>query len=103
MNRRGFITGLTGLLVAPAIVRASSLMPVSVVSWDTPTAGCFVRHYGWDGHVITEAWVVPTVQNNGTYQLILPPEAYPDGTKYTVATLRVKDKPVAEVAKLFWG
>lgn len=31
MNRRSFIAGLTGLLVAPAIVRASSLMPVSVV------------------------------------------------------------------------
>jgi hypothetical protein len=30
MNRRGFIGGLTGFLAAPAIVRAASLMPVSV-------------------------------------------------------------------------
>lgn len=28
MNRRGFITGLVSLVAAPAIVRASSLMPV---------------------------------------------------------------------------
>lgn len=31
MNRRGFLTGALGFLAAPAIVRASSLMPVSVV------------------------------------------------------------------------
>jgi hypothetical protein len=30
MNRRGFLTGALGFLAAPAIVRASSLMPVSV-------------------------------------------------------------------------
>lgn len=30
MNRRGFLTGVAGLLAAPAIVRVSSLMPVSV-------------------------------------------------------------------------
>ncbi len=29
-TRRGLITGLTSLIVAPAIVRASSLMPISV-------------------------------------------------------------------------
>ncbi len=29
MNRRGFLTGVVGLLAAPAIVRAGSLMPVS--------------------------------------------------------------------------
>jgi hypothetical protein len=30
-NRRAFITGLVSLLAAPAIVRASSLMPVKVM------------------------------------------------------------------------
>lgn len=30
MNRRGFIAGLSALLVAPSIVRAGSIMPVSV-------------------------------------------------------------------------
>jgi len=31
MNRRGLLTGALGFLAAPAIVRASSLMPVSVL------------------------------------------------------------------------
>lgn len=30
MNRRGFLIGATTLLVAPSIVRVSSLMPISV-------------------------------------------------------------------------
>lgn len=30
-TRRGFITGLTSLIVAPAIVRVESLMPVKVI------------------------------------------------------------------------
>jgi hypothetical protein len=30
-SRRGFLTGLAGFLAAPAIVRASSLMPVKAV------------------------------------------------------------------------
>lgn len=29
-SRRGFLTGLVGLIAAPAIVKASSLMPISV-------------------------------------------------------------------------
>lgn len=29
MNRRGFLTGALGLLAGPAIVRATSIMPVS--------------------------------------------------------------------------
>lgn len=31
MKRRGFLLGAGGLLMAPALVRASSLMPVSAV------------------------------------------------------------------------
>jgi hypothetical protein len=34
ISRRGLITGLAGFLAAPAIVRASSLMPVTV--WAEP-------------------------------------------------------------------
>lgn len=34
INRRGLITGLISLAAAPAIVRASSLMPVKVVKDD---------------------------------------------------------------------
>lgn len=36
MNRRGFITGVVGFLAAPAIVRASSIMPISVMHTDAP-------------------------------------------------------------------
>ena len=31
-NRRGFITGLASLIVAPAIVRVESIMPVKVIN-----------------------------------------------------------------------
>lgn len=31
MNRRGFLTGLGALIATPAIVRASSLMPIRVM------------------------------------------------------------------------
>ena len=34
MNRRGFLRGAGALLAAPAIVRASSLMPVRVLAAD---------------------------------------------------------------------
>lgn len=36
INRRGLITGLISLAAAPAIVRASSLMPVKVIRQITP-------------------------------------------------------------------
>lgn len=36
-SRRGFITGLASLIVAPAIVRVESLMPVKVVIPHYPT------------------------------------------------------------------
>lgn len=42
IERRKFLTGLVGLIAAPAIVRAASLMPVSVIK---PTIA-FVEHYG---------------------------------------------------------
>lgn len=38
MNRRGFLTGVAGFLAAPAIVRAASLMPVSV--WKPESFRC---------------------------------------------------------------
>lgn len=42
ISRRGLIGGLAGFLAAPAIVRASSLMPVKVVD----DAACLVLHNG---------------------------------------------------------
>lgn len=45
MNRRGFLSGALGFLAAPAIVRASSLMPV--VAQPAPL---FTSHMGtWEG------------------------------------------------------
>lgn len=41
MNRRGFLTGALGFLAAPAIVRASSLMPVSPFPIFTPYMGTY--------------------------------------------------------------
>lgn len=32
LGRRSFLTGLSGLIAAPAVVRAASLMPVKVVA-----------------------------------------------------------------------
>ena len=43
-SRRSFITGLTGLIAAPAIVRAQSLMPVRVVKWSPPL---IEKYPGW--------------------------------------------------------
>lgn len=42
-TRRGFITGLIGLVAAPAIVRAASLMPVSVTTQAWLSADEMVR------------------------------------------------------------
>lgn len=39
ISRRGLITGLAGLICAPAIVRAGSLMPVKVMAWGSRTLG----------------------------------------------------------------
>ena len=32
-SRRGFIAGLTSLIAAPAVVKASSIMPVKLIDW----------------------------------------------------------------------
>jgi hypothetical protein len=34
LSRRGLITGLISFVAAPAIVRASSLMPVRAIAWE---------------------------------------------------------------------
>ena len=53
MNRRGFLTGALGFLAAPAIVRAGSLMPVSVLPVET--RGILPLPYR--SAVFTTAWV----------------------------------------------
>lgn len=51
LNRRGLITGLASLIVAPAIVRATSIMPVYTwkeVSINVATYPYWVRPYRLD-------------------------------------------------------
>ena len=49
IKRRALLTGLVSLIVgAPAIVRASSLMPVKVVEWTPLAPSANEKHYaGW--------------------------------------------------------
>jgi len=51
MNRRGFIAGLGALLVAPSIVRAGSIMPVSV------PARKYIVVSSYSGTVVTMGWL----------------------------------------------
>jgi hypothetical protein len=83
MNRRGFIAGLAGLLVAPAIVRAASLMPVNVVSWDTAPR-YLIKFHAWDGTVLGEQ-LLGKNDGMGTWADPLRVNA-PDGTRYTTAS-----------------
>lgn len=46
-TRRGFLTGLGALLAAPAIVRASSLMPVRSMPAVIATASSWTTPEGW--------------------------------------------------------
>lgn len=60
MNRRGFLASALGFLAAPPIVRATSIMPVSVVPeiWTLPTgpAGYVLRY---DYLTSNYAWFLP--------------------------------------------
>lgn len=50
ISRRGLLTGLGALIAAPAIVRATSLMPVRaplVISWDDATYIAYVHPSAW--------------------------------------------------------
>ena len=49
LTRRGFICGLTGVLAAPAIVRATSLMPVVPFERWLPGPTITGRFVGYDG------------------------------------------------------
>ena len=61
MNRRGFITGLTGLLCAPALVRASSLdaLPRGVV------LGAFPKTITTDSPSKVLYWLIVEASING--------------------------------------
>ena len=50
LPRRRFMAGLIGLIAAPAIVRATSLMPVKVLAEDSPY---LITSVDWDDIVTT--------------------------------------------------
>jgi hypothetical protein len=60
LNRRSLITGLIGLgITAPAIIRASSLMPVKVmeptlysgqIAWTPAHSNSGLMTFAWSGH-----------------------------------------------------
>lgn len=54
LSRRGLLTGLASLLAAPAIVRASSLMPVKELSPD-PFEGW--RVYKWNDGLSGDSFI----------------------------------------------
>lgn len=46
LARRSFLTGVAGLIAAPAIVRASSLMPVRSWGYAVPAQSAFRFRFG---------------------------------------------------------
>jgi hypothetical protein len=55
LHRRTFLTGLVSVIAAPAIVRASSLMPVRLVTW-ADDGMLFSERYAWAKVVPPNLW-----------------------------------------------
>lgn len=68
MNRRSFLLGAAGILAAPAIVRASSIMPVKTLAYGDGVALTSMAHprlagvWYWDGDPRTKARWIPFAQ-----------------------------------------
>ena len=61
MNRRNFLTGLTTLLAAPAIVRVSAIMPVKALPVaEAPLWGVVVRGLDVFGNEMSETIAIGT-------------------------------------------
>lgn len=101
MNRRGFLLGVTSLLAAPAIVRASSLMPLASYMDDTSyiqsliNAGGIVRLP--KGHwILRNSLMVPSntyLDGLGTSFDILQGPAFvvaPDAQRVTLINYNMK-------------
>jgi len=57
MNRRGFITGFASFLAAPAIVRVSSLMPISALRLPTNLTATEIVNRTLIATDIENAWI----------------------------------------------
>jgi hypothetical protein len=68
--RRMLLAGLTASLAAPAIVRASSLMPISAHIFDPFYLDSRVSRYLWDmSTLLMETWKWSPVELNLFYDL----------------------------------
>lgn len=93
LSRRGFIGGLVGLVTAPAIVRAASLMPVKVMEPGSVLTLDMIDHLrrlasDWPPpprYLIVPKWVVDQIGRVGAEQyarqynamLLVQPERIP--------------------------
>lgn len=80
MNRRGFLTGALGLLAAPAIVRASSIMPISVAPAipDPPELLRCTQYWVADryGHYRRGSWTEVVDAWNSNRGILITPAKY---------------------------
>lgn len=66
MNRRSFLTACIATMTAPAIVRASSLMPVSVRPWRSDVLFVWDFETGRPVYSASEPWAfLPTYETLG--------------------------------------
>lgn len=92
-TRRGLITGLASLIAAPALVRASSIMPVK--PWNDPLFG--IGDIVYDNSFLGSVWTfsslrhfertkIPTVQEGGPSKVrILSYEKWGDVPPFMMA------------------
>lgn len=60
MNRRGFLTGLTSLIAAPAIIKVAGIMPVKMVDWEPVT-----EIQAWERVVLSDNEIIWTATGRG--------------------------------------
>ena len=80
MDRRTLITSVACLVAAPAIVRASSLMPVKVIS---PTKRLF-RNLQWVDSSVIKTGDFWYNTDNKTWYMACPSSVFPDWVKSSV-------------------
>lgn len=104
LPRRGFIFGLVGLFAAPAVIKASSLMPIKGEAWED--VFCFYWQRDIDAMrwtpLVHEAWIP-----KGSGDLYAPPMKRPGtyvwsgfhgeerGARVLAGGLVIPDSPVA--------
>ena len=67
-TRRGFITGLTALIIAPAIIKVENLMPIKVVD-------LYNTRYIWDYEIMSDRMILRV--DRALHALKMPPAYIP--------------------------